>query len=227
MAVGAKVADNGIVVEELFALRTLSVVLIAAVVANVDAIAVGVNSQGNFISEEIFVALCAKQIFVSKATRTDIGTVVDKSHPVSVVIFLTMLAEAVIFVETTFADVNALAVAINDFPSFGAVVFTFLAELATVVVAIVTEKFGRNFISAGNAKSVGTYIENLVVLLMVSANRNFSVEVRVTPVRITAETIAASNMDAMFIAAVFFGLPEVRNALKLGNFTLNQIAIKL
>ena len=65
----------------------------------------------------------------------------------------------------------AAVVANDDFPSFGAVVFTFLAELATVVVAIVTEKFGRNFISAGNAKSVGTYIENLVVLLMVSASR--------------------------------------------------------
>ena len=80
--------------------------------------------------------------------------------------------------------------------------------------------------SAGNTQSVCSDLENLVVLLMVSANRNFSVEVRVSPVRITAETIAASNMDAMFIAAVFFGLPEVRNALKLGNFTLNQIAIK-
>ena len=213
--------------EELFALGAPSVVLIAAVIANIDVVAVGVDSERNFIGEEIFVALCAKQIFVSKATRTDIGTVVDKSHPVSVVIFLTMLAEAVIFVETTFADVNALAVAINDFPSFGAVVFTFLAELATVVVAIVTEKFGRNFISAGNAKSVGTYIENLVVLLMVSANRNFSVEVGMRPVRITAKTIAASNMDAMFITSIFFSLPEIRNTFKLGEFALNQIAIKL
>ena len=68
MAVGAKVADNGIVVEELFALRTLSVVLIAAVVANVDTVTVSVDSEGNFICEKIFVALCAKQIFIRETT---------------------------------------------------------------------------------------------------------------------------------------------------------------
>ena len=97
----------------------------------------------------------------------------DNSHLAFVVVFLAMLAEAVIFVETTFAHVDTLAVAINDFPSFGAVVFTFLAELATIVIAILTEKFRRNFVGAGNAQPVGTYIENLVVLLMVSADRNF------------------------------------------------------
>lgn len=68
MAVGAKVADNGIVVEKLFTFGATSVVLIAAVVANVDTVTVGVDSEGNFIGEKIFVALCAKQIFVSKAT---------------------------------------------------------------------------------------------------------------------------------------------------------------
>ena len=227
MAVGAKVADNGIVVEKLFTFGATSVVLIAAVIANVNAITVGVDSERNFIGEKIFVALVAKQVLLVKTVRANVGAVMNNGHLSLVEIFFAVLAEAIILVQAVVADVNTFAVAINDFPSFGTIIFTFLAELATVVVAIVTEKFGRNFISAGNAKSVGAYIENLVVLLMVSANRNFSVEVRVTPVRITAETIAASNMDAMFIAAVFFGLPEVRNALKLGNFTLNQIAIKL
>ena len=207
--------------EELFAFGAARVMFIAAVIANVDSIAVSVDGKRNFISKEIFIALIAEQVFIGKATRTDIGTVVDKSHLAFVVVFLAMLAEAVIFVETTFAHVDTLAVAINDFPGFGTIIFTFLAELATIVIAILTEKFRRNFVGAGNAKSVGAYIENLVVVLMVVANGNFSVEVGVTPVRITAETIAASNMDAMFIAAIFFGLPKIGNALKLGNFTLN------
>jgi len=227
LAVGAKVADNGIVVEKLFTFGATSVVLIAAVIANVNAITVGVDSERNFIGEKIFVALVAKQVLLVKTVRANVGAVMNNGHLSLVEIFFAVLAEAIILVQAVVADVNTFAVAINDFPSFGTIIFTFLAELATVVVAIVTEKFGRNFISAGNAKSVGAYIENLVVLLMVSANRNFSVEVRVTPVRITAETIAASNMDAMFVVTIFFRLPEVRNALKLGNFTLNQIAIKL
>ena len=138
-----------------------------------------------------------------------------------VVVFLAMLAEAVIFVETTFAHVDTLAVAINDFPCFGTIIFTFLAELATIVIAILTEKFRRNFVGAGNAQPVGADIENLEVVLMVLTNGNFGVEVGVAPVAISAKTTAASDVNAMFISAIFFSLPEVGNALKLGNFTLN------
>lgn len=61
---------------------------------------------------------------------------------------------------------------------------------------------------------------------MVSADRNFSVEVRMYPITISAKAVTAGNMNAMFVTAVFFGHPEVRNALKFGNLPLNQIAIK-
>ena len=46
------------------------------------------------------------------------------------------------------------------------------------------------------------------------------------PVRISAKATAASDVNAMFVTAIFFGLPEIRNALKLGNFTLNQIPVE-
>ena len=46
--------------EELFTFGTLRVVLIAAVIANVDIVAVLVDSKGNFVSAEIFVALIAE-----------------------------------------------------------------------------------------------------------------------------------------------------------------------
>ena len=151
----------------------------------------------------------------------------DNSHLAFVVVFLAMLAEAVIFVETTFVHVDTLAVSINDFPGFGTIIFTFLAELATIVIAILTEKFRRNFVGAGNAQPVGADIENLVVVLMVLANRNFGVEVGVTPVRISAKAVTAGDMNTMFITAIFFSLPEIGHAFKLGKFTLNQIAIKL
>lgn len=60
----ANIADNRIVVEELFALGATNVVIIAARIANVDVVAVLVDSKGNFIGKEIFVALIAKQIFI-------------------------------------------------------------------------------------------------------------------------------------------------------------------
>ena len=56
----AKFAVDRIVVEELFALGTLSVIIIAAMIANVDAIAVGVDSERNFIGKKVFVALIAE-----------------------------------------------------------------------------------------------------------------------------------------------------------------------
>ena len=62
---------------------------------------------------------------------------------------------------------------------------------------------------------------------MVLANRNLSVEVRVRPVRITAKAVTARDMDVVFIATIFFSLPQIRNTFKFGNFPLNQVTIKL
>ena len=39
--------------------------------------------------------------------------------------------------------------------------------------------------------------------------------------------IATKIIDVMFVAAVFFGLPEIRDAFKLGKFALNKVVIKL
>ena len=46
------------------------------------------------------------------------------------------------------------------------------------------------------------------------------------PVDITAKAVAANDLNAMFVVAIFFGLPKIGNLLKLGEFALNQIAIK-
>ena len=123
-------------------------------------------------------------------------------------------------------DLNKLPMSVNNVPSFRSIIFALLTEFATIVIAIVTEKFGREFASARNAKSVSANIENLEVVLMVSANRNFGVEVWVRPVCVSAKAVTARDMNGIFITTIFFSLPEVRNALKLGNFPLNQIAIK-
>ena len=125
--------------EELFALGALRVVIIAARIANIDVIAIRINSERNFIGEEIFVALVAQQVLLVKAMRANIGTVVDKGHLVSIKIFLTMLAKAIVLVQAVVADVNALAVPINDFPSFGTIILALLSEFGSVV-AVVAEK---------------------------------------------------------------------------------------
>ena len=148
------------------------------------------------------------------------------SHLAFIMVFLAVLTEAVIFVKAMVADLNALAVTVEDFPSFRAIILALLAELAAIVIAIVTEKFRRKFVGAGNTQSVGADIENLVVVLMVLTNGNFSVEVGVAPIRVSAETVAASDVNAMFVAAIFFSLPEIGHAFKFRNFALNKVAIK-
>lgn len=220
------ISDDRIVVEELFTFGAPTVIFIAAIIADVDAIAVGVDSERNFVSEEIFVALVAQQIFISKATGANIRAVMDHSHLAFVEILLAVFTKAIIFVQTTFADVNALAVPIDNVPCFRAIILTLVTEFATVVIAIVTEKPVREFARAGNTKSVCTDIENLVVVLMVSANGNFSVEIGVRPITVSTETVAASDVNAIFVAAIFFSFPEIGHTLKFGNFALNQIAIK-
>ena len=220
------ISDDRIVVEELFIFGAPTVIFIAAIIAYVDAIAVGVDSERNFVSEEIFVALVAQQIFISKATGANIRAVMDHSHLAFVEMLLAVFTKAIIFVQTTFADVNALAVPIDNVPCFRAIILTLVTEFATVVIAIVTEKPVREFARAGNTKSVCTDIENLVVVLMVSANGNFSVEIEVRPITVSTETVAASDVNAIFVAAIFFSFPEIGHTLKFGNFALNQIAIK-
>ena len=94
----AKFAEDRIVVEEAFAFNALGVVIIAAIVANKNVIVICVYSERNVIGRKILVALRAKQIFVVKATRANVGAVVNDSHLSFVEVLLAMLAKAVVFV---------------------------------------------------------------------------------------------------------------------------------
>ena len=213
--------------EEAFALGALGVVVVAAIVANKNVIAVSVDSKGNVVGREILVTLRAKQVFIIKATRANVGTVVNNSHLAFVEVLLTMLAEAIVLVQAVFADVNALAVAIDNVPSFGAKILALLTELGFVLIAVVAEKPFGKFASTGNAKPIGADLEDLEVVGMILTNGNFGIEIGVRPVRVAAKAVSASDTNVMFVAAVFFGFPEIGDAFKLGKFTLNKIAIKL
>ena len=202
--------------EKLLTLSAPTVVFVAAVITSVDAIAVGVDSQGNFISKEIFIAFIAEQVFIGKATGANIRAVMNHSHLAFVVVFFAMFAKTVVFVKAMVADLNAFTVAVEDFPSFRRIIFAFLTEFAIIVVAVVAKKFVRKFAGARNAKSVSPNLENLEVVGTVLPNGNFGVEVWMNPVTITAKAVTARDMNSMFIATIFFGLPEVRNALKFG-----------
>ena len=210
--------------EKLVALSAPTVMIVAAVIANVDAIAVGVDSEGNFIGEEIFVALVAQQVLLVKAMRANIGAVMNHSHLAFIEVLFAMLAKAVVFVQAMFTDVNAFAMTVNDFPR--AKILALLAEFG-FVVAVVAEQFGRKFASTGNAKPIGADLEDLEIVGMVLADRNLGVEVGVNPITISAEAVTASDTNVVFVAAVFFGFPEIGDAFKFGKFALNKVAIKL
>ena len=151
----------------------------------------------------------------------------NNSHLPFIEVFFAMLAKAIVLVQAMFADVNAFAVAIDDFPSFGAKILALLTELGFVLIAVVAEKPFGKFAGTGNAKPIGADLEDLEIIGMVLADRNLSVEVRVNPITIAAKTVAASDTNVMFVAAIFFGFPEIGDAFKLGKFALNKVAIKL
>ena len=212
--------------EKLVALSASTVMIVAAVIANVDSITVGVDSERNFIGEKIFVALIAKQVLVVKATGANIGAVVNNGHLPFVEIFFAVLAEAVVLVQAVVANMNAFAVPIDNLPSLGAKILALLAEIFFIRVAVVAEKPVGKFPAAGNAQPVSPDFEDLEVIGTVLTNRNLGVEFQMRPITITAKAVAARDLNSLFVAAIFFGLPEIGYALKLGNFALNQIAIK-
>lgn len=156
---------------------------------NKDIIAVSFDSEGNVIG---------RKVFIGKATGANVGTVVNDSHLSFVEILFAMLAKAIVLIQAVIAYVNALAVAINDFPSFGTIILAFLAEFGIVVA-------------------------DLEIIGMVLTDRNLCVKIGVNPVRVSAKTIAARDTNVKFVAAVFLSLPEIGNALKLGNFALSNL----
>ena len=190
-------------------------------------IAVRVSEVREFAAQEIIVAFVTDGEILSKTLRTNARTVADDSERVFRIIFVAVLAETKMLVKAVFTDVNNVAVRIENVPSFRAVSLTLLAELAVAVIAVVAVKPVGNFIAARNAQAVGTNRESFEIESVIVANGNFGVEVPVSPVRITAETRAAPDMDVVFVIAVFFSFPEVGNTFKGRKFALNQIAIKL
>ena len=226
MAVVADIAVNRIIVKEFFTFRALGVEIIAARIANVDIVAVLVDSVRKFTAKKIFVAFVANAVIFGKATRANIGAVMYHSHLAFVVVFFAMFAKTVVFVKAMVADVNAFAVAIDDFPSFGAIVLALLTKFAFFGIAIGAVNSFGNFVGASNAKPVSSDIKSLEVVSVVGANGNFCVEVGMRPISITAEAVSLANVNVVLVAAIFFGQPEIGNVFEFGQFALNQIAIK-
>ena len=115
---------------------------------------------------------------------------------------------------------------IKNFPCFRSIILALLAQFAVIVVAVLAKKFVRKFAGTRNAQSVSPNIESLKIVVRVVANRNFSVKVGMNPICVASKAITAGDMNAMFIPAIFFGLPKIGHALKFGKFALNQIAVK-
>ena len=136
-------------------------------------------------------------------------------------ILLATLAKAVVLVQAVGANINALTVAVNHVESFAAMFLAMLTEFMLFWIASRTVKSFGSFIAAGNAQAISTDLKRLEVVSVIGANRNFSIEVGVAPISIPAKALAFAKVDAVFVAAIFLGLPEIGNAFKLGQLALN------
>ena len=146
----------------------------AAVAADKNVVAIGVKRRFNFVGVEIFVAKVAKQVIAFKAMLADEVAVAGLDDLLDGAILFAMFAKAVMIVEAVLADVNALAVTVDDFLRFGTGVVAVLTVFVFFRVATVAIKPAGNFVAATNAQPVSPDIEDFEVVEMIFANRVFA-----------------------------------------------------
>ena len=202
-------------------LGTRFVILFAAIPTNINSLAISVCRGNNFV------ALVAKHKVVFEATGASERAIARFDNLVAGVIFFAVFAKAIVIVEAVFADVNALAVAVDDFPCFGIILVAFRAVFIFVRVARIAIKPAGNFFAARDAQPISSDLKDFVVIEVVFTDRDFGVEFWMWPVGIAAEAVACVNANIAFVAAIFFGEPEIGHVFKFGNFTLNKVTIKL
>ena len=194
--------------------------------ADVSHIAVRVCRLDNFVSGKIFFANVAKHEVVFETTGTSERAVARFDNLVAGVILFAMFAKTIMIVAAVLANLNAFAVAVDDFPRFGIILVAVLAVLIFVRIARIAVQPAGNFVATANAQAVSADIKDFEIVEMVFANGDFSVEVGMRPVGIAAETFAAGNVNVAFVATIFFGEPEIGGVFKFGQFALNEVAVK-
>lgn len=197
-----------------------------ASLANENCIAVSIYDLREFAAKEIFIARIAHGIILVDTLRANTGTGTGNSKRITRIISMAVLTKTIMFVKTAFTNANNFAAMIENFPRFRSIIFAFLTKFAVIVIAIVAEESVGNFVTAGNTQAVSSDSKNFKVMNVIVANGNFSVKVGVRPVSITAKTVTARDMNAVFISTIFFCLPEIGNAFKFGEFALNQVPVE-
>ena len=218
---------NQVGVNEIAAVGAGDEMFFAAVAADKNVVAVGVNGRFNFVGVKIFVAKVAKHEVIFDAMGTNVRAVAGLENLCNGAILFAVFAKAVMIVEAVLADVNSFAVAVDDFPRFGTRFVAVLAKLVSVGDTAVAVQSAGNFVAATNAQPVSPDLEDFEVVEMIFANRDFRVEFGVWPVGIAAEAVAGVNVNVAFVAAVLFGEPKIGSVFEFGKFALNEVAIKL
>lgn len=218
---------NQVGVNEIAAVGAGDEMFFAAVAADKNVVAVGVNGRFNFVGVKIFVAKVAKHKVVFEATGASERAVAGLENLCDGAIFFAVFAKAVMRVEAMLADMNSFAVTVDDFPPFGTRFVALLTVFVFVGVAAVAIKPAGNFVATANAQTESPDIEDFVVVEMIFANGDFRVEFGVWPVGIAAEAVAGVNVNVAFVAAVLFGEPKIGSVFEFGKFALNEVAIKL
>ena len=161
-------------VNEIAALGASAEMFFAAVAADKNVVAIGVNGRFNFVSVKIFVANVAKHEVIFDTKGTNVRAVAGLDDLLDGAILFAVFAKAVMIVEAMLADANSFAVTVDDFPRFGTRFVAVLAELVFVGVATVAIKPAGNFVAATNAQPVSPDIEDFEVVEMIFANRVFA-----------------------------------------------------
>jgi len=221
----AAYAVHGLIVAALAAMPAPFVIIVAAVIADHNLVTVLVVSVLHVTLVMKFAALGAFAAIFFEAVRADVGTV-DARHVTARIVFVAMATKLIAVFKASVANVDAVAVFVDDVSCTVATTTTFVANFAISGIAVFAVKVFGNFFAAANAKTVDAHGKSFEVVKVTVVNGNRRSKVGERPILVTAVAVAGVDVNATAVVEVSIAVPNVGNSFKQGYFTLNDVEVK-
>ena len=202
-----------------------NLIIVNAGRADVDFIAIMVDSSAHFVDKVVVAAAGADCVIVFEAGGTDAHGFTNKSNVVNVVILAAVIALSIAVLQAGVADVDKLAVTVVNLGVFATMISATITDFVFGIASVAVESF-FNFFAALDAKSVSADVERAIVVFVILPDRNFGAVSEFEPICVAAEAITPVDINLELVAPVVARNSEIWSVFEVGNFALNQIAIE-
>lgn len=219
-------AVHGVIVAALAAMPAPFVIVVAAVIAYHNLVVVLIVSVVHVTLVMKFAALGAFAAIFFEAVRAYVGTVYA-SHVTARIVFVAMAAKQITVFKANVANVDMFAVFVDDVSGAVTAASAFVASFAISGIAIFAVKVFGNFFTATNAKPIDADSKSFEVVKVIVVNGNRRSKVGERPILVTAEAVAGIDVNVAAVIEVSLAVPSVGHFFEQGNFTLNDVKVKL